>query len=692
MKGKRINWKPVELDQALFSNGIPEGLVAIEECTDYDLNVFQSQPLETKKRKNVEQRYANKKKPKLLKSFKSACENDLDLIPSKCGSTFIESSAEDEEVKNMEAWHKFGLQESLIKALADQNFLYPTHIQALTLPSAILGKKDILGAAETGSGKTLAFGLPILSGILKRKELLDHKSSDEFNPLNALILTPTRELAIQVKNHLTAAAKYTDIKIAVVVGGMSAEKQERLLSKNPEIVVATPGRLWELIQLGNSHLSSIDKIRFLAIDETDRMLERGHFQELHDILEKINLMQNEQKNRQNFVFSATLTLEHELPKHLLLKRGRKINKSSSEYKLKKIIELIGMTNPKVVDITDRTGKTVQTLTECRISCSIDEKDYYIYYFLKKYPGRTLIFCNSIGCVKRLNSLLSVLQINVLPLHASMQQRQRLKNLDRFRDDPQSILIATDVAARGLDIPSVDHVLHYQMPRTSESYVHRSGRTARASKDGITVLLIDPSELQSYLRLCRTLGKGEDMPLFPVQQNILAAVKQRVNLAREVEKLELQNRKKSSEKGWLQKAADDMDIILDDDLVKEEEDNFLDSANSLKYVQKKRKQLADLLNKPVFTIGFSGKYPTLMNASNLLLIEENDKAINVAKNAAESKTGRLKAKWLFKKGNYKSDEKGRKKTDNKNIQKRKKKTLRDKQSSKNKIYKFKHVNK
>lgn len=144
--------------------------------------------------------------------------------------------------------------------------------------------------------------------------------------------------------------------------------------------------------------------------------------------------------------------------------------------------------------------------ECRITCSFDEKDYYVYYFLQKHPGRTLIFCNSIGCVKRLTTLLGLLGCNPLPLHASMQQRQRLKNLDKFKEKENSILIATDVAARGLDIPCVEHVLHYQTPRTSESYVHRSGRTARASKEGITILLVEPSELESYLRLCRTLGK------------------------------------------------------------------------------------------------------------------------------------------------------------------------------------------
>lgn len=126
-----------------------------------------------------------------------------------------------------------------------------------------------------------------------------------------------------------------------------------------------------------------------------------------------------------------------------------------------------------------------------------------------------------------------------------------------------ILVATDVAARGLDIPSVQHVLHYQMPRTSESYVHRSGRTARVFREGITILLIDASEVRNYIKMCKTLGKSEDLPTFPVQQNYLSAVKERVNLAKELDKLDLRVRKGNSESGWFKKAADEMDIILDD---------------------------------------------------------------------------------------------------------------------------------
>ncbi|XP_065168949.1 ATP-dependent RNA helicase DDX24, partial [Atheta coriaria] len=612
VKRKQKNlWKPVEIEGSLLDNGLDlDGLIGIEECHDYDLQDFL--PTESNEQSQPKKGQATQKKTKIKKN-KAINVQDGDSTPSKCGATSIagdfqveqvpqENLANDETV-DFKAWQIVPLHEKLLKGLIDLKFQYPTEIQQLTLPAAILGKRDILGAAETGSGKTLAFGLPILEGILK------HEQSNE-KLLHALILAPTRELAIQIRNHLVAVAKHTQIKIAVIVGGLASAKQERVLKSSPEIVVATPGRLWELIQQGNEHLSQLEEIKYLAIDETDRMLERGHFNELELILEKINMNERNRQRRQNFVFSATLTMIHELPAHVLMKKKlkakRRIDNLTPMDKLKKVVDSLGITNPKVVDITQQSKGKAQNLTECRITCDIDEKDYYVYYFLQRHPGRTLIFCNSIGCVKRLTTLLGLLGCEPMALHASMQQRQRLKNLDRFRDREDSVLIATDVAARGLDIPAVQHVLHYQTPRTAEGYVHRSGRTARASSEGIAVLLVETGELQNYLRLCRTLGKTEDLPSFPVQEHYLNAVKQRVNLARQVDKLDLQVRKANAESGWYEKAAEEMDIIIDNPSLKYD----LDEAHGLKKsAQVRRKQLTAMLAKPIFPTGLiSGKYP------------------------------------------------------------------------------------
>ncbi|XP_044266055.1 ATP-dependent RNA helicase DDX24 [Tribolium madens] len=627
----KINWKPVPVEDPNLN---AEGLIAFEECTDYDL--MNEKPC---KKAQVRKNSIDIEKPAKKKRKLSSVSKISGLTPSKQGSsveTQVEINDKIETTDSYLVWSNFGLPDLIIKALVLQGFQEPTLIQSLSLPAAILGRRDILGAAETGSGKTLAFGLPIVAGIL------NEKCKNEGNPnknLYALILTPTRELAVQVRDHLKAIVKFTDINIAVVVGGMAAVKQERILNKSPEIVVATPGRLWELIQQGNEHLSQINDIKYFAIDETDRMLERGHFEELHNILERLNLDKTKAKQRQNFVFSATLTLVHDLPKYRFNKS--KVSKMTPQQKLSKIMSDLGIKNPKIVDIS-QGGNTPATLTESRISCGIEEKDYYVYYFLQKHPGRTLIFCNSIGCVRRLANLLSILGCKPLPLHASMQQRQRLKNLERFRDDEHGILVATDVAARGLDIPKIEHVLHYQTPRTSESYVHRSGRTARATQQGLTVVLMEPSEIQNYIKICKTLNKSEDLPIFPVQEEYLKAVKQRVNLARELDKLELQIRKGNSEEGWLRKAAKEMDIIVDDFSKKFDSDEI---STQKKLADVRRKQLTALLTKPIFPKGFSGKYP--LNFGEFSPNLENESALQTVKKSVERGLKEKKRIRLYK---------------------------------------------
>ncbi|XP_077277605.1 ATP-dependent RNA helicase DDX24 [Temnothorax americanus] len=703
-------WKPVTLEGTLLSNDI-EGLIGIEELTDYNLErssqkgkIVTTEVKSTEKKKSASKRECPKeqeeenvdstepsaKKLKTKKETKRKNKKDGKTIKSADLKITDQQTNPDSDLYcntdsskslkiNVEAWSAMGVPTAVIKALSDQNFHSPTMIQTRTLPAAILGRRDILGAAETGSGKTLAFGIPIIKGILDLKSSQNEeqiwpeketKESDSENedlseldnclnimndvklddchnipikPLYALILTPTRELAVQIKNHLTQAAKYTDIKIAVVFGGVAAVKQERILNKGPEIVIATPGRLWELIQEGNSHLNQIDSVRYLAIDETDRMMEKGHFQELHDILEKINANPAKLKKRQTFVFSATLTMVHDLPDYLDRKKKRyvrsKICKLTPDQKLQKIIQLLKIKNPKVVDLTKESG-TADNLTECRIACTIDHKDYYLYYFLKRHNGRTLVFCNSIGCVKRLATLFSILECKPLPLHANMQQRQRLKNLERFQADENGLLIATDVAARGLDIPNIEHVIHYQVPRTAENYVHRSGRTARAEKEGITVLMMEPSEKQNYTKLCKTLGRTHDLPVFPVVDRLLITIKERVDVARDIDKLELKSRRQNNQKGWLRKAVEDMDMVLDEEDDDESSTESEEAAALKRQLKAKKSQLRFLLSKPMFPKGFSGKY--LDDNLNVDIVQDVQKAVEVMKKIIEDNADKSKA--------------------------------------------------
>ena len=268
------------------------------------------------------------------------------------------------------------------------------------------------------------------------------------------------------------------------------------------------------------------------------MVEKGHFEELQKLLEKLNSSETKNANRQTFIMSATLSLVHKKPAHVKKKQ------MTPEQKLAELIEGIGVKQRrKVVDITRKVG-TAETLSESAIHCATAEKDYYLYYFVKSHPGRTVVFCNSIDCVRRLANLFSLLDVTPLPLHAQLHQKQRLKNLDRFSSSRDGLLIATDVAARGLDIPGIEHVIHYQVPRTSESYIHRSGRTARATRRGLSLLLIDPSEQVSVKKLCTTLArdKGLDsLPVFPVDVEKMGRVRERLNIARKLDKLLLDNR-------------------------------------------------------------------------------------------------------------------------------------------------------
>ncbi|KFB51782.1 hypothetical protein ZHAS_00019934 [Anopheles sinensis] len=576
-------------------------------------------------------------------------------------------------------WIELGVSETIVKALADKGFKVPTEIQSQSLPMAILGHRDLLGAAETGSGKTLAFGIPMLEGIMKLKQQNepttsddDHRSSDHEltpppedmpddvqrvfateggklksnrtdpnKPLYGLILTPTRELAVQINDHLKAVAKYTGINIATVFGGLAAVKQERLLRKCPEIVIATPGRLWELIQGGNAHLTKVTQIRFLVIDETDRMLEKGHFDELKQLLELINSNEEAKNRRRNYIFSATLTMDHDLPEHLMknAKNAKKVIKETPGMRMNNLIQIVGMTDPKVVDLTQEHG-TAHTLTETRIVCTAEQKDYFLYYFLERHPGRTLVFCNSIDCVKRLVSLLDYLNCSPLSLFGSMQQRQRLKNLERFTANPRALLVATDVAARGLDIPNVDHVIHYQVPKTTENYVHRSGRTARASREGLALLLISPAEMKDYVKLNQNLGRSEDLPLYPTSDRMMRQIKLRVNLAREIERMDLQQRRTGAERSWQDKL--EQEFQSDSDVDSEQEElRKIEQSKWKRGFKAKRMELSKMLAAPlVMDRKVELRFPT----SHLALTPQLDtgkSAINVVREAEQERIAALK---------------------------------------------------
>jgi ATP-dependent RNA helicase DDX24/MAK5 len=348
---------------------------------------------------------------------------------------------------------------------------------------------------------------------------LDYISKSQSIDITALILTPTRELAIQVVQHLKNAAQLITLdsctsiagqdrnlaqhvnvshKIIALVGGISLDKQTRQVSKNPFVIVATPGRLFSIIQENPDFALRLANIKFLVIDEADRMLEQGHFEDLDKILGR--LAPAKISKRQTFVYSATM-LKDAINRNLL-KRKRSTNV------LQNVVNRIDFYDKEPIYINLSNEKlTAAGIFEAKIDCLLDEKDIYLYHLLILYKCKTIVFANSIDAIRRLASVLKTVQVDCYCLHAEMQQKQRLKNLERFAASSQSCLIASDVASRGLDIPKVDLIVHYQLPRSADIYVHRAGRTGRAQQKGTSIMLCSPEEKSLYKKVMHMLKNG-----------------------------------------------------------------------------------------------------------------------------------------------------------------------------------------
>lgn len=504
-------------------------------------------------------------------------------------------------------------------------FVSPTDIQARAVPPALDGH-DIVGVAETGSGKTLAYSLPILSYVLRQ----GHRGARR--PLSALILCPTRELALQVTDQLGVVlssafpekSKTPRVSVAAVVGGLSQHKQTRVLARGADILVATPGRLWDLLKADENLAADVRGIRFLVIDEADRMIETGHFAELEHIVQLTQRSDRVEEDdatfaaastaltrtaaneeMQTFVFSATLSKD--LQANLKKSRKRTPGRSTIE----DLVDRLDFRDaaPTVIDLSP-DGGLVATLREAQVSCIQAEKDLYLYYFLLRYPGRTLVFTSSIDGIRRLIPLFETLKLPVYPLHSQLQQKQRLRNLDRFKSTPNSVLIATDVAARGLDIPQVDHVVHFNLPRSADAYVHRSGRTARAQNPGFALQLVSPEDRGVQRGLLKALGR-DALPDMEVEAGFLRQLRERIKLAGEIEKAQHAVKKEAHDRNWLREAAEAMDVDIDPSLLSDAEDPDAPVAATRRENKAKalKGELNELLRLPLVARGVSTRYPT-----------------------------------------------------------------------------------
>jgi ATP-dependent RNA helicase DDX24/MAK5 len=497
-------------------------------------------------------------------------------------STVFEALGEDnlDDDFDVSAWMPLELSPESLLAISKLKFSRPTSIQSAAIPEIMSGH-DVIGKASTGSGKTLAFGIPIVETYLAlhRDSEATAKSSKQQYPL-ALVLSPTRELAHQITNHMKSFCSNANLErpnIMSITGGLSVQKQQRLL-EDADILVGTPGRLWEVISSGHGLVKRLKKIKFLVVDEADRLLSEGHFKEVEDI---VNILEHEdaegkpshdteQFDRQTLVFSATFHkgLQQKLSGKSRFGGDLMDKKESMEYLLKKLN--FKEMKPKFIDVNP-VSQMAEGLREGLIECIGTEKDLYLYALLLYHPKkRTLIFTNSISAVRRITPYLQNLGIPVLGLHSNMPQKARLRSVERFTAQPGSVLVATDVAARGLDIPGVQLIIHYHLPRTADMYVHRSGRTARAESLGSSIIICAPEEAMGVRRLVAKVharakdanGNNYFMRTLDIDRRVVSRLKPRTTLAKQLADSAIAKEKKKNDDDLLRQGAEDLGIDYD----------------------------------------------------------------------------------------------------------------------------------
>ena len=354
----------------------------------------------------------------------------------------------------------FGLDPLIQKAVAEQGYNNPTPIQAQSIPHVLAGS-DLMGAAQTGTGKTAAFVLPIIQKILRHAS---NSASPARHPIRALVLTPTRELAVQVADNAANYSKYTDLRTAVVYGGVDMKEQVQVLRNGVEILIATPGRLLDHI---GSKVANLSQVELLVLDEADRMLDMGFLPDLQRI---INLIPAQ---RQTLLFSATFSPE--------------IKKLAQSY----------LRSPVTVEVA-RQNAAADTVKQVVHLVSSMDKQRAIVKVLENRTRQGLsrqciIFTNSrLGCAK-LARALERDGIKAGAIHGDKSQGERTLTLEAFKSGEIEALVATDVAARGLDIPDMPCVINHELPFNAEDFIHRIGRTGRAGSKGDAIALVDDSE-------------------------------------------------------------------------------------------------------------------------------------------------------------------------------------------------------
>lgn len=369
--------------------------------------------------------------------------------------------------------------EPILKALKEENYTEPTSIQKRAIP-LILNRNDVLGSAQTGTGKTAAFAIPILQHLFLNRQHNSHPQK-----IKSLIITPTRELAIQIKDSFTTYGKFTGIKNTVVFGGVNQRPQTEALRRGVDVLVATPGRLLDLIDQGFIRLKEVE---YFVLDEADRMLDMGF---IHDIKKIIGYLPSK---RQSLFFSATM------PKNII--------------DLSKTI----LKNPKKVQV-DAVCSTAETIQQyIYYTNKSTKKDLLSHILSDQKLDQVLLFSRTKHGADKIARNLRKQKIKTAAIHGDKAQNQRQKALTQFKVGMIRVLVATDIAARGIDIDSLKYVINYDMPNIAETYVHRIGRSGRAGEAGNAISICEPEE-NIYVRDIEKLIKRkiEQVPDNPFPQ-------------------------------------------------------------------------------------------------------------------------------------------------------------------------------
>ncbi|EGG18826.1 putative RNA helicase [Cavenderia fasciculata] len=438
-------------------------------------------------KKVIKKEESNNNKKKVLE--REALDDVISSDEEDDGIDKVENSKLDENT----TFDQLGMHPQIIEACVRMGFKKPTEIQRESIPHAIAGR-DIIGLAQTGSGKTAAFAIPILQQLLQSPQ-----------PLFALILSPTRELAFQISQQFEALGAVIGVKCGVLVGGMDVMQQAMVLARKPHIIVGTPGRV--MYHLENTKGFHLKALKFLVMDEADRLLSMDFEEEINKILKVIP------KNRNTYLFSATMT-----------SKVAKLQKAS-------------LVNPIKVQVASTKYSTVDTLVQQYCFIPYQHKDCYLTYILNELSGNSaIVFVATCAASNRLSVMLRNLGLGAIPINGNMDQTKRLASLNKFKSSVKNILVATDVAARGLDIPSVGLVVNYDIPVNSKEYVHRVGRTARAGQSGRAITLVTQYDVEVYQRIEFALSKK--LEEFPSESSSVLVFLEAVNEAARLASLEV----------------------------------------------------------------------------------------------------------------------------------------------------------